>query len=71
LLTNERLAEVHHRMPVALTPEGARLWLSGDPAGNALLDPCAADRLDFYPVSRDAGNWWNDAAYLLEPLVSG
>lgn len=67
---NARLAEIHHRMPVVLTATEAEVWLAGGPEAGELLRPCASDLLHFYPVSRDAANWRNDAPYLLEPLAT-
>lgn len=55
---NLRIAELHDRMPVVLTPEEAAVWLDKESSPDdltALMVPCAEDRLrieDAGPISR-------------------
>lgn len=63
-----RLAEIHDRMPVILSPDAVRSWLDPacpDPA--ALLVPCPDELLDIQPVSSRVNSPRNDDPGLLDP----
>ncbi|MFG0327679.1 MAG: SOS response-associated peptidase [Phycisphaerales bacterium JB037] len=62
---NEKLAEVHDRMPVILTRDGARAWLAGseDPS---LLRPCPPGRVELRKVSSRVNSPKNDDPRLIE-----
>jgi putative SOS response-associated peptidase YedK len=71
---NERIASLHHRMPVILDPDDWDLWLDpsvrdGD-ALQALLRPLAADRVDLHPVSRHVNDPKHDDPECVAPLAS-
>ena len=66
---NAKMAEVHHRMPVILTPEEVGPWL--DPASApgdllALLKPLPDDAVTLTPVSKRVNAVREDDAGLLE-----
>ncbi len=70
---NEYIAELHHRMPVALGPELATAWLEGN---NELIAPGAplSPPLTAWPVDRRVNNARNEGEELIdsvgEPLDS-
>ena len=66
---NAAMAEVHHRMPVILTPEQIGPWL--DPASSrdalqALLKPLPDDAVTLTPVSKRVNSVREDDAGLLD-----
>lgn len=69
-----RLQEVHHRMPVALTPEGARAWLLADddtPALRQIIAHHGHETIDYWPVSTRVNRpTHGDDASLPEPLAA-
>lgn len=67
-----RLAAIHDRMPVILSPDAAEGWLDpacDDPA--ALLTPVPDDLLEIHPVSRRVNSPRNDAPDLIDPVTPG
>jgi putative SOS response-associated peptidase YedK len=70
---NERVRELHDRMPVILAREDFDLWLDpkvGDPARlQPLLAPLAGDELELVRVSRNVNSPANDTPDCIEPLV--
>ena len=67
---NADLAEVHHRMPVILTPEDYSGWLDPDATPEALIAlmrPAAAGTLSRIPVTRYVNDPRHDDAGCLEP----
>jgi putative SOS response-associated peptidase YedK len=68
---NERLAELHDRMPVVLAPEHLPRWL--DPSLDQpddvadLLGPCPSAWLHVYPVDPRVGNTRLDDPGLVQP----
>src|SRR3546814_8618184 len=64
---NERVAELHDRMPVILPPDAYGAWLDGS-AGTEVLEPAPVDVLVAYPVDRRVGNVKNDDPALIEPI---
>jgi len=70
---NERLKELHERMPVIIPPDKRELWLN--PAIkdiNLLLDllrPLPEKELDFYEVSRIVNSPENNSPECIEPVL--
>lgn len=66
---NERMATVHHRMPVILSNDDVGQWLdpvAGPDALQALLRPLPSNALSLTPVSKRVNAVRNDDAGLLE-----
>lgn len=61
---NELIREVHHRMPVILTPQGEDAWLDSSITDTGLLKsllvPYPAEEMAMYQVSRLVNNPAND-----------
>ena len=69
---NEELQKVHHRMPVILDREDYGRWLdpeAGEKDLRVLLQPYAADDLEFYPVDRWVNKPSNDDPRCIEPVA--
>lgn len=65
---NDRMRELHDRMPAILAPEAVTPWL--DPASEPdalsdLLGPCPDARLALHPVTRAVGNVRNEGPDLI------
>lgn len=72
--SNDRVAEVHDRMPVILAPERFAIWLDRDaPAGalRALMSPFPADGMTARAVSRLVNSPRNDSPACLAPPDGG
>jgi putative SOS response-associated peptidase YedK len=71
---NDRVSNIHHRMPVILAPEDHELWLDPDVREADLLLPLLApypdDVMEAYPVSRFVNRPTNDDPRCVEPLAS-
>lgn len=68
---NEIVAEIHDRMPVILSSEAARRWISQDESIEELLPllrPYPGELMTAYPVSKLVGNVRNDHPDLAKPL---
>ena len=69
---NEKLAEIHDRMPVLLPPSAWDAWLDPEnddlEALGKLLVPAPASLLDLHPVSRAVSNVREDGPELIEPV---
>ena len=67
---NERLREIHDRMPVILAPEAYDQWLKGESANvtalESLLRAYPAKLMEAYPVSRAVNSPRNDGPELIE-----
>ncbi|MEM7351192.1 MAG: SOS response-associated peptidase [Acidobacteriota bacterium] len=69
---NERVAELHNRMPVILTADALDQWL--DPSINdaaqllPLLQPYAAEAIEFSPVSKMVNRPANDQPQCMVPI---
>ncbi len=67
---NEKMTEIHHRMPVILKREDEAMWL--DPNQNEtselqnLLRPFPADKMTTYPVSQAVNSTKNNGPELIE-----
>ena len=74
IITTEAAPEVehiHNRMPVILTPEEEKLWLSEDlsiPDVMSLLKPYPGDEMDYYSVSQMVNSPANNRPELLDPV---
>lgn len=72
---NAAVQPIHDRMPVALTPEGARQWL--DPGEHDtqrlrdLLAPAPAEAFAYHPVSKRVNRPDHDGPELTEPAATG
>ncbi|UPW01950.1 SOS response-associated peptidase [Halorussus gelatinilyticus] len=69
---NAVVEEVHHRMPVMLSPGEERQWLETDSTDALadLLDPYPAEEMHAYPVSSAVNDPKNDAPELLEEVAA-
>jgi putative SOS response-associated peptidase YedK len=71
---NDRVSNIHHRMPVILAPEDHGLWLDPDVREAdpllPLLTPYPDDVMEAYPVSRFVNRPANDDPRCVEPLAS-
>lgn len=73
LLTKEAeglVAAVHHRMPVILSPEQWKTWLSPETSLELAYDTIGLARQDFeaYRISTDVGSVRNQGAQLIKPI---
>lgn len=71
---NEVVQPVHNRMPVILTPEDEKVWLSPDLTEPedvlGVLRPYEAADLDVYVVSRDVSNARNNKPELIQRVAA-
>ncbi|MGB6191293.1 MAG: SOS response-associated peptidase [Terracidiphilus sp.] len=68
---NEVMEPIHDRMPVIVEKRDYERWLEpGDPERPPidLLRPCAAEKIEAWPVSGRVGDVRNDSAQLLEKV---
>jgi putative SOS response-associated peptidase YedK len=72
-LTDERCAELHHRMPMVLDPETRPGWLGEEladaPQLKARFAPYLAKETPCWPVSARVGNVRNSHRSLIEPIA--
>jgi putative SOS response-associated peptidase YedK len=61
---NAKMAAVHNRMPVIVSPAEYSSWLAG---AEGLLRPCPDSAIDIRRVSRAVNNARNEDAKLIEP----
>jgi putative SOS response-associated peptidase YedK len=67
---NERVSQVHNRMPVLLTKDGVAQWLSDDVAAPLhLANGIPDEAVQFSAVSTDVNNARNHGHQLLEPIT--
>jgi putative SOS response-associated peptidase YedK len=67
---NERVSQVHNRMPVLLTKKGVAQWLSDDAVAPLHLSNGIPDEaVQFFPVSTDVNNARNHGPQLLNPIT--
>ncbi|MCC6438161.1 MAG: SOS response-associated peptidase [Acidimicrobiales bacterium] len=69
---NEKMAELHDRMPIVLPPDRWSQWL--DPATDtelvgALLVPTPSQLVTFHPVSTEVNKATNQGPQLVEPVA--
>lgn len=65
---NELMIPIHNRMPVMLTPENERVWISDEPLEEVLhlLKPYEAKEMYAYPVSKRVNSPRNNDIHLFE-----
>lgn len=68
---NEKLIQLHDRMPVILTREEAEAWVgSSEPKLlQSLLRPCSSDLTDFYPVDNRVGRVSEEGPKLIARVI--
>jgi putative SOS response-associated peptidase YedK len=64
---NAKMAAVHDRMPVIVSPAEYSAWLSGESYEKVALRACADDAIQIRRVSRAVNNARNDHPGLVEP----
>ena len=62
--SNDKMAAVHERMPVIVSPAEYATWLAG---GAIPLRPCPSSAIDVHRVGRAVNNARNEAPSLVEP----
>jgi len=69
---NELVAQIHHRMPVIISPESYDLWFTDDPRSplKDLLAPFPASEMISHTVSHDVNNVKVDDDHLVQPVDS-
>jgi putative SOS response-associated peptidase YedK len=67
---NDRVSQVHNRMPVLLTKDGVAQWLSDDVVAPLhLANGIPDDAVEYLAVSTDVNNARNHGPHLLEPIT--
>jgi putative SOS response-associated peptidase YedK len=67
---NNRVSQVHNRMPVLLTKDGVAQWLSDDVVAPLhLANGIPDDAVEYLAVSTDVNNARNHGPQLLEPIT--
>jgi putative SOS response-associated peptidase YedK len=67
---NDRVSQVHNRMPVLLTKDGVAQWLSDDVvAPMHLANDIPDEAVEYLAVSTDVNNARNHGLQLLEPIT--
>ena len=67
---NQRVSQVHNRMPVLLTKDGVKQWLSDEIiAPLHLAHGIPDDAVEHFPVSTDVNNARNHGLQLLNPVT--
>jgi putative SOS response-associated peptidase YedK len=64
---NAKMAAVHDRMPVIVSPADYATWLAGDAYDKVALRPCADDAIRIRRVSRAVNDARNEHPRLVEP----
>jgi putative SOS response-associated peptidase YedK len=69
---NDKMAEIHHRMPVMLPPDKWDQWLDRDEQDTELLGkllvPAPSSLITFHPVSTEVNNVRNQGEHLMDPI---
>jgi len=67
---NQRVSHVHNRMPVLLTKDGVKQWLSEEVVAPLhLAHGIPDDAVEYFPVSTDVNNARNHGLQLLNPVT--
>ena len=67
---NQRVSQVHNRMPVLLTKDGVKQWLSEEVVAPLhLAHGIPDDAVEYFPVSTDVNNARNHGLQLLNPVT--
>jgi len=67
---NERVAEIHNRMPAILAPSDYARWLSQESDARDLLKPFPSEAMRIWPISTRVNKAENDDPALLEAVES-
>jgi putative SOS response-associated peptidase YedK len=67
---NELVAELHDRMPVVIAPADRARWIAGEDV-RELMRPYPAERMTYWPVSREVNSSKNEGASLIDPIQLG
>jgi len=68
-LPDSKMSELHHRIPVVLSPEAVPTWLGEEPGDlEPLMSPCPDEWLKMWKVSARVGNVKNTDARLIEEV---
>ncbi len=67
---NEKVAQIHHRMPVIIRENEEDAWLfsTDKQTLNSLMQPLANEEIDFHPVSKSVNNRQNNGEKLLKKV---
>jgi putative SOS response-associated peptidase YedK len=67
---NELMKNIHTRMPVILSPENEKEWLTNDDPDflKSILTPYPFEKMDAFPVSRLVNSPVNDEPKVMEPV---
>jgi putative SOS response-associated peptidase YedK len=71
---NQRLQELHNRMPVIIAADKREEWLNPDANPENLknmLQPLASSEIEFHEVSRTVNSPQNNSPQCIEPVNSG
>ena len=69
---NQRVSQVHNRMPVLLTQDGITQWLSADVVAPLYLAQAIPDEaVSYFPVSTEVNNARNHGPHLLDAVTLG
>jgi putative SOS response-associated peptidase YedK len=63
------LADIHHRTPVAFTPDDAEAWLRFDISQPEEIVATAVQEFSYVPVSKEVGSVAHNYPELIEPLT--
>jgi len=67
---NDRVSQVHNRMPVLLTQDGIGQWLSDDVVAPLhLAQGIPNEAVTYYPVSTEVNNARNHGSHLIEAIT--
>jgi putative SOS response-associated peptidase YedK len=67
---NDRVSQVHNRMPVLLTQDGIGQWLSEDVVAPLhLAQGIPNEAVTYYPVSTEVNNARNHGSHLIEAIT--
>ena len=68
---NQKLAPIHHRMPVIVSPSNFDMWLNGEPKETRMLgQPYPSEEMIYYRVSSRVNNVKNNDAECVAPVIS-
>ena len=69
---NEKLKQIHDRMPVILNPDDYKLWLTTDEIKREdvqhIFEPYPQEEFITYPISKDVGSPANDHPGIIESI---
>lgn len=65
---NEKMAEIHDRMPVILRPADYERWLSPEPDPYDLMKPFPPELMTMWKISKDVGSVKNNGPDLIVPI---